>query len=54
VEQALEEVNSFCYLRSLINRNRGTEANVNSRIGKPQTAFLALGKVLKTRDILQN
>jgi len=50
-EQVLEEVDSFCYLGSIIDRNGGTEADVKSRIGKAHAAFLALGKVWKTRDI---
>ena len=50
-EQVLEEVDSFCYLGSIIDRNGGTEADVKSRIGKAQAAFLALRKVWKTRDI---
>ena len=50
-EQVLEEVDSFCYLGSIIDRNGGTEADVKSRIGKAQAAFLALRKVWKTREI---
>jgi len=41
-------------LGSNIDRNGGTEADVKSRIGKAQVAFLALGKVRKTRDISLN
>ena len=52
-EQILEEVESFCYLGSIIDRNGGTEADVKSRIGKAQAAFTALGKIWRTRDISQ-
>ena len=47
----LEEVDSFCYVEGIIDSNGGTEADVKSRIGKAQAAFLALSKVWKTRDI---
>ena len=50
-DQALEEVESFCYLGSIIDREGGTEAEVKSRIGKAQAAFLALNKICRTREI---
>ena len=49
--RALEDVESFCYLGSKIDREGGTEAEVKSRIGKAQAAFTSLNKIWKTRDI---
>ena len=52
-EQVLEKVGSFCYLGSIIDRNKRTEADVKSRIGKAQAAFSVFEKVWITRDISQ-
>ena len=50
-EKKLEEVDSFVYLGSVIDRKGGTEADVKSRIGKARTAFIALNKVWKDRKL---
>lgn len=49
--QPLHEVDSFCYLGSMIDRNGGTEADIKSRIGKAHAAFTSLNKIWKSRDI---
>ena len=48
---ALEDVESFCYLGSIIDRDGGTTAEIKSRIGKAQAAFTSLNKLWRTRDI---
>ena len=48
---SLEEVESFCYLGSIIDTEGGTEAEIKSRIGKAQAAFTSLNKIWRTRDI---
>ena len=49
--EKLEEVDSFIYLGSVIDRKGGTEADIKSRIGKARTAFLALNKIWKDRKL---
>ena len=48
---ALEDVETFCYLGSIIDREGGTGAEIKSRIGKAQAAFISLNRIWKTRDI---
>ena len=50
-DEALENVDSFCYLGSIIDEEGGTVAEVKSRIGKAQAAFRSLSKVWRTKDI---
>ena len=50
-EQELEEVESFCYLGSIIDKQGGTAAEVKARIGKAQATFTSLNKFWKTKDI---
>ena len=50
----LEEVESFTYLGSIIDKQGGTDADVRTRIGKARTAYLQLkniwsSKVISTR-----
>ena len=47
----LEEVESFCYLGSIIDGKGGTEADVKARIGKARAAFTQLGKVWRATKI---
>ena len=47
----LEEVQSFTYLGSKIDRLGGTDADVKARIGKARTAFLLLRNVWKSRQL---
>ena len=49
--QALEEVNTFTYLGSVVDEVGGTEADVKARISKARFAFISLGKVWKDRTI---
>ena len=50
-DEALENVDSFCYLGSIIDEEGGTVAEVKSRIGKAQASFRSLSKVWRTKDI---
>lgn len=47
----LEEVDTFPYLGSLINRQGGTDADVKSGIGKTRAALAPLENILKSRFI---
>ena len=49
--KTIEEVDKFCYLGSMIDRNGGTEADIKSRIAKAQAAFTSLCRIWKTREI---
>ena len=46
--KALQEVDSFTYLGSIIDKKGGTEADVKTRIGKARTAFFQLNNVWKS------
>lgn len=48
----LEEVDTFPYLGSLINRQGGTDADVKSGIGKTRAALTPLRNILKSRFII--
>lgn len=50
-DKSLDDVDSFCYLGSIIDMEGGTTAEVKARIGKAQAAFLALNKIWRSRDI---
>ena len=50
-DQALENVDAFCYLGSIIDGEGGTGAEVKSRIGKAQSVFTSLNKIWRTKDI---
>ena len=47
----LEEVQSFTYLGSKIERLGGTDADVKARIGKARTAFTLLRNIWKSRQL---
>ena len=47
----IEEVESFIYLGSIIDKQGGTEADVKSRIGKARTAFALLRNLWKSRQL---
>ncbi|XP_043922942.1 uncharacterized protein LOC122798228, partial [Protopterus annectens] len=47
----LEEVQSFTYLGSIIDKQGGSEADVRARIGKARAAFIQLNRVWKTREL---
>jgi hypothetical protein len=43
--EALEEVESFTYLGSIVDKQGGTNADVKTRIGTARAAFLQLKEV---------
>lgn len=47
----LEEVDTFPYLGSIINRQGGTDADVKSGIGKARVALAPLKNIFKSRFI---
>ena len=53
-DEALEEVESFTYLGSIVNGQGGTDADVKTRIGKARAAFLQLKNVWASRDLSIN
>ena len=53
-DEALEEVESFIYLGSIVNGQGGTDADVKTRIGKARAAFLQLKNVWASRDLSLN
>ena len=46
--EAIEEVDHFTYLGSVIDAQSGTEADVKARIGKATVAFLQLKNILNS------
>ena len=44
----MEEVDRFTYLNSVVDTQRGIEANVKARIGKAMVAFLQLKIIWKS------
>ena len=44
---ALEDVESFTYLGSIVDKQGGTDADVKIRMNKARTAFLLLTKTLE-------
>ncbi len=50
----LEEVESFTYLGSIIDKKGGTDADVRVRIGKARAAFLQLKNVWSSRELSQH
>ncbi|VDO61849.1 unnamed protein product [Schistosoma margrebowiei] len=52
--ETLEDVESFTYLRSIIDEQRGCDADVNARIGKATTAFLQLKYIWNSKQLFNN
>ena len=50
-ENQIEEVDTFTYLGSVIDKQGGTDADVKTRIGKARTAFTLLKNIWKSRQI---
>jgi hypothetical protein len=48
--EMLEDVDRFCYLGSMINKNGGAE-DVKTRIGKAQNAFNMMNKIWQSRHL---
>ena len=49
--EALEEVENFTYLGSIVDKQGGTDADVKIRIGKARAAFLQLKNVWASSDL---
>ena len=49
--EQLEEVDSFTYLGSVIDKEGGTDVDVGARIGKARAAFNMLGNIWKSKEI---
>jgi len=49
--QAIENVDSFTYLGSIISTTGGTEDDINNRLKKARSSYSMLGKVWKCRSI---
>ena len=50
-EDPLEEVDTFTYLGSIVDKEGGTEADVRARIGKARGAFVQLKNIWKSNKI---
>ena len=48
--EQLEEVDSFTYLGSVIDKEGGTDVDVGARIGKARAAFNMLGNIWKSNQ----
>ena len=46
-KKPIEEVDSFCYLGSILDKEVRSEADIKSRIGKTQAVFTSLNKIWK-------
>ena len=53
ITTALEEVESFTYLGSVIDVKGGTEADITARIGKARSAFTQLQNIWRAKNISQ-
>lgn len=49
--EALEEVDEFTYLGSIVNKQGGTDADVRVRIGKARIAYLQLKNIWSAKDL---
>jgi hypothetical protein len=52
--EALEQVDSFTYLGSILDTQGGTEADVKARINKARVAFMQLKNIWSSRDLSIN
>ena len=50
-KEALDEVEDFVYLGSIVNKQGGTDGDVRARIGKARTAFHQLKNIWSTKDL---
>jgi hypothetical protein len=53
-DEALEEVESFTYLGSIVDKQGGTDADVKIRVGKAKAAFRQLKEVWTSRYLSTN
>ena len=51
LRRVIEDVEQFCYLGSVITKDGGAEADVNSRINKARNAFHRLNRIWAVRNI---
>ena len=49
--EALEEIEEFTYLGSIVNKQGGTDADVRVRIGKARVAYLQLKNIWSAKDL---
>ena len=49
--EALEEVEEFTYLGSIVNEQGGTDTDVRVRIGKARVAYLQLKNIWSAKDL---
>ena len=49
--EPIRQVESFVYLRSVVEKQGGTDRNVTARIGKARAAFLVLKNIWASRGI---
>jgi hypothetical protein len=47
----LADVDRFCYLESMIDKNKRVEDDVKTRIGKTQNAFNIMSKIWRSRHL---
>ena len=52
--EAIEEMESFTYFDSIVDKQGGTDADVKVRIGKARAAFLQLNRVWTSRELSTN
>ena len=52
-QEAIEEINSFVYLGSVVDKLGGTDEDVKTRIKKARVAFIQLNNIWKSREIGQ-
>ncbi|VDP35281.1 unnamed protein product [Schistosoma margrebowiei] len=52
--ETLEDVESFTYLGSIIDKQGGSDADVKARIGKARVAFLQLKNIWNSKQLLTN
>ncbi|VDP41174.1 unnamed protein product [Schistosoma margrebowiei] len=52
--ETLEDVESFTYLGSIIDKQGGSDANVKARIGKARVAFLQLKNIWNSKQLSTN
>ena len=53
-DEALEEVDNFTYLGSIVDKQGGTDADVRTRIGKARAAFIQLKNIWSSTDLTLN
>ncbi|VDP68204.1 unnamed protein product [Schistosoma mattheei] len=53
-DETLEDVESFTYLRSIIDEQGGSDADVKARIGKAKASFLQLENIWNSKQLSTN